>query len=127
MRVLHGIVIVALILAAAYVYRVKFDATVQAERVAKLRAEIRRERDTIAALRAEWARLDTPARIQALAQKHLTLKRIESYQYGGLERVPQRMPDPALTGGDDPIGAMIESIDTDILTGSLPAPVRGTE
>jgi cell division protein FtsL len=126
MRVLHAIVIVALIVAAAYVYRIKFDATVQVERVAKLRAEIRRERDTIARLRAEWAKLDTPARVQTLAQRHLTLKRIESYQFGGLERVPERMPDVG-AGGDDPIAAMIDGIDTEILTGSLPAPETGQE
>lgn len=125
MRVLHAIVIIALIVAAAYVYRVKFDATVQAERVAKLRAEIRRERDSIAGLRAEWARLDTPARVQTLAQRHLTLKRIEPYQFGGLERVPDRPPD--FGGGDDPIAAMIDGIDTEILTGSLPAPETGQE
>ena len=42
-------------LAAAYVYEIKFESTLQAERVAKLRGEIRREHDAIAALRAEWA------------------------------------------------------------------------
>lgn len=125
MRVIHAIVIVALIIAAAYVYRVKFEATVQAEQVAKLRAEIRRERDTIAALRAEWAKLETPARVQALAQRHLTLKRVEPYQFGGLDRVPDRPP--AFGASDDPIAAMIDGIDTEILTGSLPAPETGQE
>jgi hypothetical protein len=126
MRVLHGIVIIALVLAAAYVYRIKFEATLQAERVAKLRSEIRHERDAIAAFRAEWAKLDTPARIQALAEKHLTLKRIEPFQFGGLDRVPDRPAD--LSGNDDdPIGAMIDSIDTEILTGSLPPPEKGQE
>ena len=67
-------VIVALVVAAAYVYDIKFEATIQAERLAKLRGEIRRERDAIAALRAEWARLDMPGRIQGLAQRHLPLK-----------------------------------------------------
>ena len=126
MRVLHAIVILALIVAAAYVYRVKFDATVQAERVAKLRAEIRRERDSIAGLRAEWAKLDTPARVQTLAQRHLTLKRVEPYQFGGLDRVPDRPPAFGASG-DDPIAAMIDGIDTEILTGSLPAPETGQE
>ena len=61
-------------LAAAYVYEIKFESTLQAERVAKLRGEVRRERDAIAALRAEWATLDNPARVQGLAQRHLQLK-----------------------------------------------------
>ena len=62
--------IAALVSAAAYVYKIKFESTLQAERVAKLRMEIRREQDAIAALRAEWSKLDTPARIQELAQRH---------------------------------------------------------
>jgi hypothetical protein len=60
LRALNFIVICALVLAAAYVYRIKFDSTVQAERLAKLRSEVRHERDEIAALRAEWGQLDSP-------------------------------------------------------------------
>ena len=55
MRILHLFVIVALVMAAAYVYDIKFEATMQAERLSKLRGEIRRERDAVAALRADWA------------------------------------------------------------------------
>ena len=46
LRILNLVVIGALVLAAAYVYRIKFDSTVQAERLAKLRGEVRHERDT---------------------------------------------------------------------------------
>ena len=65
MRLLNIMVIGALVLAAAFVYKIKFDSTLQAERVAKLRGEIRRERDAVALLRAEWAKLDTPGRSPA--------------------------------------------------------------
>ena len=58
MRLVNILVIAALILAASFVYKIKFDSTLQAERVAKLRGELRRERNAIAVLRAEWARLD---------------------------------------------------------------------
>ena len=57
LRVLNFVVIGVLVLAAAYVYRIKFDATVQAERLARLRGELRHERDKIAALRAEWEQI----------------------------------------------------------------------
>ena len=53
MRVLNICVIGALVLAAADVYTIKFESTRQAQRVTKLRLEIRRERDAVAALRAE--------------------------------------------------------------------------
>ena len=41
MRLLHVLVIGALVFAAAYVYRIKMDSTVRTERVLKLHAEIR--------------------------------------------------------------------------------------
>ena len=59
-RILNFVVIGTLVLAAAWVYRIKFDATVQAEHLAKLRSEVRHERDEIASLRAEWGQLDDP-------------------------------------------------------------------
>ena len=55
MRLLNILVICALVLAASLVYKIKFDSTLQAARVAKLRNELRHERDAIAVLRAEWA------------------------------------------------------------------------
>jgi hypothetical protein len=92
MRLLHLIVVAALVSAAVDVYKIKFESTVQAERVAKLRAEIGRERDTIAALRAQWAQLENPRRIQALAQRHLALKPIDPTQIDALDRLPERPP-----------------------------------
>ena len=53
MRLINLFAAAALVLAAAHVYNIKFAATVEAEKVAKLRREIARERDAIAALRAE--------------------------------------------------------------------------
>ncbi len=86
LRVLNFVVIGALVLAAAHVYRIKFDATVQAEQLAKLRGAVRHERDGIAALRAEWGELDNPARIQALANAILQLKPIAPTQFDTLDR-----------------------------------------
>ena len=60
MRIIHLFVIAALVFAAAYVYRIKMESTARTERVLRLNAEIREQRDAIAGLRAEWARLDAP-------------------------------------------------------------------
>ena len=57
MRVLNILVIAALVSAAAYVYKIKFESTRQAERLARFRMEIRQEQDAIAVLRAEWSKL----------------------------------------------------------------------
>ena len=119
MRILHLLVVGAFVAAAVHVYKIKFDATVQAERVAKLRAEIRREHDAIAALRAEWAKLESPARIQALAKRHLALKPIEPTQFDNLAQLPERPPQLVPPDAADPIGIMIENIDSDIPTSSV--------
>ena len=86
MRILNIVVIAALILAASFVYKIKFESTLQAEQLAKLRGEVRRERDAIATLRAQWARLDNPTRIQGLAGRHLLLKPLVATQIDSLDR-----------------------------------------
>ncbi|HTT48190.1 MAG TPA: hypothetical protein VMG39_09335 [Pseudolabrys sp.] len=118
MRLLNIFVIGALILAASFVYKIKFDSTLQAERVAKLAGQLRRERDAIAALRAEWAKLDTPGRIQGLAERHLQLKPMLTTQFDNLDRLPERPP--AAAANSDAIGAMLAPAPPDV-TGSVPA------
>jgi hypothetical protein len=117
-RIVHFVVVIALIAAAAHVYKIKFDSTVQAERVAKLRIEIKRERDAIASLRAEWSKLDTPARIQQLAERHLSLKPVDPMQFDSLDRLPERPPQIVPPDTSDPIAAIIENIDGEAPTGS---------
>ncbi len=119
-RLLHIVVLAALVLAAADVYKIKYESTLQAERVAKLRGEVRREQDAIASLRAEWSKLDRPDRIQELAQRHLALKPLETRQYDTLDRLPERPVELVPAGTADPIGAIIETLaDPDSLTGSV--------
>ncbi len=126
-RLLNICVIAALVLAAAYVYDIKYEATLRAERVAKLRHEIRRERDAIASLRAEWARLGNPRRIQTLAQRHLELKPFQTNQIDAFDNLPMRVPQIVQPESKDPIGAMLEDGgDLTASTGSIqPAPNAG--
>ena len=110
MRILNVLVIGALVAAAAYVYKVKFESTREAERLAKLRTEIRQEQDAIASLRAEWSKLDTPARIQELAKRHLgTMKSIDPRQIDTLRNLPERPPDLVPPDAADPIGSLLEN------------------
>jgi len=111
-----------LVFAAAYVYRIKMESTSRTERVLRLHAEIREQRDAIAVLRAEWARLDAPLRLQGLAERHLALKPLNATQYDSLKNLPERPPSLVKPGDPDPIGAMIEAIDAVAVTGSVPAP-----
>jgi hypothetical protein len=127
-RILHLLVIGMLMFAAAYVYRIKMESTSRTERVLRLNAEIREQRDAIATLRAEWAKLDAPLRLQGLAERHLGLKPLNATQYDSLKNLPERPPSFARPGAPDPIGAMINTIeaaaDTETVTGSVPPPAQ---
>ena len=126
MRIIHLFVVGMLIFAAAYVYRIKMESTSRVERVQRLNAEIREQRDAIAVLRAEWARLDAPLRLQGLAERHLGLKPVTAQQYDQLKNLPERPPN--FTREPDPIGAMLNTIeasgDASLVTGSVPQGAR---
>lgn len=106
MRLLHLMMIGLLVAAAVYVYEIKLESALQAERLAKLRGDLRKERDAVAALRAQWTRLDNPVRLQGLAQRHLTLRPLDSTQIDTLDKLPERAL--AAPADADPIGDMID-------------------
>lgn len=120
MRILNLCVVVLLVLAASYVYEIKFESTLRAERVAKMRADLRRERDAIAALRAEWSTLDNPARIQGLTRRHLPLRPTDATQFEHPDRLPPRppvIPPPA----SDAMARSTNLPEFNPITGTVPA------
>jgi hypothetical protein len=124
MRIIHVLVIGILVFAAAYVYRIKMESVARTESVLRLHADIRAQRDAIAALRAEWTRLDRPQRLQGLVERHLPLKPIVATQYDSLKNLPERPPN--FNRDPDPIGSMISNLDAkepdgSEVTGSIPA------
>jgi hypothetical protein len=120
MRIIHLTVVAALIVAAAFVYKIKFESTTRAAEVARLAAEIKRERDAIAALRAEWALLDNPARIQGLVERHLALKMLDPSQIDRLDRLPER---PVPTAPQpDAIATMIDALESGLPDGAMAGP-----
>jgi hypothetical protein len=118
-RIIHFFVICALIFAAAYVYRIKMESAVRTERVLRLRHDVREERNKIARLHAEWAKLQAPGRLQGLVERHLALKPIEATQYDSLKNLPPRPPSLVSPDEPDPIAAMIDMVEKDESTGSV--------
>jgi cell division protein FtsL len=117
MRFLNLCVLGLLVAAAAYVYEIKFESTLRAERVAKMRGDVQRERDAIAALRAEWTTLENPARIQGLARRHLRLQPADANQYSALDRLPEK---PAVAA--PPVDAIADKIEQDSMSVKKTAP-----
>lgn len=91
-RILNILAIVSLIGSAIYAYSIKYETIFYAERIAKLKGEIRREQDQINMLRAEWANLTRPERIQALADKFLNIQSVAMSQIVKADALPNRAP-----------------------------------
>src|SRR5690242_18138516 len=125
MRLVHLIVVAALVVAAVGVYTINFESTVRAEHVAKLAAEIKHERETIAALRAEWALLDNPARIEALVHRHLGLKMLDPAQIEHLDSLPERPPMPA-GPPVDAIANIIDALEPELPSSAAASPAPPT-
>ena len=82
-RTLDIILVVVMTAVAAVTYTLKHQAELKLEEVRKIEAEIRLEQDTIDLLRADWALLTQPSRLQALIgtyKAELQLEPTESVQ-----------------------------------------------
>jgi len=65
--------------AAGYaMYQIKYEVVALEERLAARQAEVMATQESIHVLRAEWAYLNEPRRIAALAERHLDLTPIGS-------------------------------------------------
>ena len=91
-RILNILAIAALIGSAIYAYTIKYETIFHAETIVKLQHEIKREQDEIGMLRAEWAHVTRPERIQALADKFLDLQMIALNQIVRVDALPDKAP-----------------------------------
>jgi hypothetical protein len=104
LRLLNILAVIALVGSAVYAYSIKYQTSYRAEQIAKTKIEIKAERDAIAVLRADWAFMTRPERLQPLADKYLPeLKPVQVTQLVA----PQSLP--AKARGDS-IGAKLNEI-----------------
>jgi hypothetical protein len=90
---------IGLVSALGYgVFEVKYEVQEMESRLVHLNRSIVGDQQAIHILRAEWSYLNHPARLEALARRHLSLTSIGASQVGRIEDVPLRseaMPAPA--------------------------------
>jgi cell division protein FtsL len=94
-RVLNIVLIVVTGLACVGLYQIAEEARVAQAELRKVRTEIADEQNAITILGAEWARVTQPARIQALAARHLPLAEDPTLQLSSLTLLPPRALNPA--------------------------------
>lgn len=107
-RLLNLLALIAVIASATWAYSVKYETILVAEKLRKREAELGRERDAVAVLKAEWQLLNRPARLQDLAKPESGMQTLSAKQVARATDIPLAAPD---TG--DKLDAL--------LTGSLPA------
>jgi len=103
-RLLHLIAIAALIGSAVYVYNIKYETILESEQIVKLSHQINKTKDAINVLRAEYAHLARPDRIQALAEKLLRMQPL------ALNQIVQPQDIPLKSAEADSIGRELQSL-----------------
>lgn len=101
----------AVIGGAIWTYSIKHDAEAAADRVASLRRQIAAEEERIVFLRADWAYLTSPVRLERLAERYrdeLKLAPLEAHQW--VE--PVDLPTPLLPEEDETLEAGLAPLTT---------------
>ncbi len=120
---LFNILAVGLLMASAvYAYTIKYQTAYRYEQITKTKIEIKAERDALAVLRAEWAYMTRPERLQQLADQYLPdLAPLQVSQIVTVTAIPERAAHgDAIAGKLDSLGlGPGEATSTDV-TGSIP-------
>jgi cell division protein FtsL len=101
---MHVVAIGALVISAVYVYSVKYKTILWSEKIVETRHAVEREQDAINVLRAEYALLTRPERLEALADKDLGMQPLALNQIVNASDLPEAQPRV------DSIGRKIESL-----------------
>jgi len=116
-RIFNLILIVAMLAGALVTYDMKHKAELTADHVASLKADIAKEKDQISLLRAEWAMLTQPARLEGVVAKyadHFELQPFAPTQIASIDQIPMRPADaPAIPVKDsDPLGQILAKLES---------------
>ncbi|MBL8834780.1 MAG: hypothetical protein JNL66_00980 [Alphaproteobacteria bacterium] len=76
-------------------YQLKHRVQALEDDLFRLNRQIVAEQDAIHVLRAEWAYINQPQRLEALAQRHLAMQAMVPTQMGQVADLPRRPPPPA--------------------------------
>ena len=98
-RYINALLVFLMVLSAAAVYDMKYEAEIAAENIKQKQAEIAQAREDISLLKAEWALLTRPARMRDLLERHrdiLDLTPMTSNHIGTLADIPAKPVVPSV-------------------------------
>jgi hypothetical protein len=91
LRTINILLVILMLVGAAVVYDLKYEAERATAKVSKISRKIDEERNAIATLKAEWSLLNQPRRLQDLAERYhsyLELDPLDPTQIGTLDDIP---------------------------------------
>jgi len=86
-------------LAGLQMFQIKAGVTALEREIREVNRQVEAARSRAEVLRAEWALLNEPSRLRALAERHLSLEPIRPQQFARLADLPQRAPQPVAFAG----------------------------
>jgi hypothetical protein len=111
-RVFNFLLLALMIVGAAVTYDMKHKAEMAADKVARLQAEIAREKDAIQLLRAEWAMLTQPGRLQSVVDKYADYFKLQPFspkQLATIDDIPlKQAPAPVPASGKDALARLAD-------------------
>lgn len=78
--------------ASGILYQTSYRVQEQEERLSRLNRQIVAEQEAIQVLKAEWAYLNDPDRLEKLAAEHLVLQPTKAEQIVSLDQIPLKTP-----------------------------------
>lgn len=85
--------------AGLQMFQIKAGVTALEREIREVNRQVEAARSRAEVLRAEWALLNEPSRLRALAERHLSLEPIRPQQFARLSDLPQRAPQPVAFAG----------------------------
>lgn len=112
-KLLNSFLVVAVLASAAVLYNLEHTTRGLERDIAKVKRDTQNDVEAIKLLKAEWASLTRPERIQHLAEKNLKLAPVHAQQFVTAAELATRVPNAPVPADDiktDAIGALLEKM-----------------
>ena len=121
-KLLNAALTIAVLVVALQVYGLEHKSRDAGKRLSALRQDIAEERETIRRLRAEWSYLNTPARLEKLASRHLSHGQEEVKRVLTPDQITEQVPTLQKTEAEKPEDPINNILAGDVFETSDPAP-----
>ena len=113
-KILNSILVIAVLASAAVLYDLEHRTRGIEREIADVKRETQNNIEAVKLLKAEWASLTRPERIQQLAEQNLKLAPVKAQQFVAASELAERVPLAPLpaenTGQKDAIGSLLEKM-----------------